>query len=67
MLLSFYKNAKAQNYDFDRKKNEYFSRESVAPFALTTQVLRESEWTPDVLDRRQRHLIDVLKKEWRLG
>ena len=67
VLLSFYKNAKAQNYDFDRKKNEYFSRESVAPFALTTQVLRESEWTPDVLDRRQRHLIDVLKKEWRLG
>ena len=67
VLLSFYKNVKAQNYEFERKKSEYFQRDSVAPFALTTQVLNESEWTPGVLERRQRHLIEALKKEWRLG
>ena len=66
VLLSFYKNVKAQNYEFERKKSGYFQRDSVAPFALTTQVLNESEWTPDVLERRQCHLINALKKEWRL-
>ena len=66
VLLSFYKNVRAQNYEFGRKRSEYFQRKGVAPFALTTQVLTESEWTSDVLKRRQRDLIDVLKREWRL-
>ena len=35
------------------------------PFALTIQVLNESEWTPEVLERRQCNLINALKKEWR--
>lgn len=67
VLLSRRKNSSAQNYEFDRKKREYFQRAGVAPFALTTQVVSESEWTPDVLERRQRSLIDALKKEWQLG
>ena len=67
VLLSFYKNSQAQNYEFARKKQAYFSKEGVAPFALTTQVLNEPEWSPSVLERRQRHLIDLLKQEWRLG
>ena len=29
-------------------------------------MLSEVEWTPEVLERRQRKLIDVLTKEWRL-
>ena len=66
VLLSRTKNSSAQNYDFVRKKKEYFQRGSVAPFALTTQVLAEDEWTPGVLQRRQRELINALKKEWRL-
>ena len=66
VLLSHRKNAKAQNYDFERKKTEYFQRGGVTTFALTTQVVTESEWTPKVLDRRQRELIDALGKEWRL-
>lgn len=67
VLLSRRKNWQALNYDFDRKKTEYFQRGSVAPFALTARVLAESEWTPKVLARRQRELIDAFKKEWRLG
>ena len=66
VLLSRTKNAKAQNYDFDRKKAEYFNRGSVPNFALTIQVITEKAWTPRVLEKRQKELIDLLKSEWRL-
>ncbi len=67
VLLSFRKNTSASNWDFDRKKSTYFQRGGTAPFALTTQVVNEKEWTPAVLERRQRELVGLLKKEWRLG
>lgn len=67
VLLSFRKNTRASNWEFERKKDEYFRRRGVSPFALTTQVLAENEWTPAVLERRQRELIGRLKAEWRLG
>jgi len=66
VLLSRTKNSQALNYDFNRKKTAYFQRGGVVTFALTTQVVAESEWTPEVLQRRQRELINALKKEWRL-
>ena len=66
VLLSRRKNYRASNYEFDRKKGEYFQQRDVSPFPITTQVLRETEWTPEVLKRRQQELINVLKKEWRL-
>ena len=66
VLLSLRKNSRAQNYDFDRKKNEYFQKGKVPTFALTLQVLNETEWTPEVLMRRQRKLLNALKKGWRL-
>ena len=68
VLLSRRKNTRASNYDFEEKKFQYFQAgNSVTPFALTTQVVNESEWTPEVLRRRQVELIEVLKEEWRLG
>ena len=66
VLLSHRKNASAQNHDFDRKKDEYFQKGRVPTYALTLQVLNESEWTPEVLKRRQRKLLNALRKEWRL-
>lgn len=67
VLLSRRKNSQAGNYDFTKKKSMYFAgRDGVSPFALTTQVLRESEWTPDVVERRQRELVARLKQLWRL-
>ena len=66
VLLSRKKNSQAQNYEFERKKNEYFQRNGVSTFALTTQVIPESEWTVQVLERRQECLIAVLKRHWRL-
>ena len=67
VLLSRRKNSQASNWDFERKKKEYFQRKGVVSFALTTQVVSEPEWTPRVLERRQRQLIDALSAEWRLG
>lgn len=67
VLLSRAKNAQASNYTFAKKKDIYFtSRTGVSPFALTTQVLRESEWTPQVVERRQRELLAHLAQLWRL-
>jgi hypothetical protein len=67
VLLSCAKNTLAQNYDFHVKKQKYFTTKTcVSPFALTTQVLREQEWTPEVMARRQKELINVLKNLWRL-
>ena len=67
VLLSRQKNASASNWDFRRKKSEYFQRKGVPPFPLTTQVVNESEWTPVVLERRQNELIELFREEWRLG
>ena len=66
-LLSRQKNTQAQNFDFERKKCEYFQKRDVATFALTSQVLSEPEWAPQVLERRQRDLLGRLKAEWRLA
>jgi len=67
VLLSRSKNSKAQNFEFEAKKEKYFTgSDGVAPFALTTQVLKEQKWTPDVIERRQRELLKRLKQLWRL-
>ncbi len=66
VLLSRRKNGQAQNWDFDRKKREYFERGGVAPFALTAQVLARQQWTPEVVEERQRELVGLLKTTWRL-
>lgn len=64
LLLNRRKNSSAGNCDFDVKKERYFkSGKGVAVFALTTQVLGEPVWTPSVIERRQRVLVETLIKE----
>lgn len=65
-LLTRKKNSSASNYDFDKKKNAYFTKGGVSPFVLTTQVIQHSEWTVDELEERQRQLLDVFESHWRL-
>lgn len=67
VLLSHRKNSRAQNYDFDKKKEVYFKKGGMPTFPLTLQVLNENEWTPEILERRQKSLLNILKREWRLG
>jgi hypothetical protein len=67
VLLSRQTNHEANNYDFAKKKSVYFSnRQGASPFALTSQVLRESAWTPAVLQKRQHELMSKLANYWRL-
>jgi hypothetical protein len=66
-LLSRRKNAEAQNYDFDKKKQKYFATDKgISPFVLTTQVLQKTEWTPAVINQRQNEQLQKLKTLWRL-
>lgn len=68
LLLNRRKNSEAQNYEFDVKKERYFtSKKGVAVFALTTQVLNEKRWTAEVIERRHRELIGVLSDAWGLN
>jgi hypothetical protein len=68
LLLNRNKNSQAQNYDFVTKKEKYFSPAAgVTGFALTTSVITEPVWTPDVVERRQAELTGILAKEWELN
>lgn len=66
LLLNRKKNSSARNYEFDRKKNSYFTKGGVSPFPLTTQAISENEWTPEVVAKRQKQLLETLKDVWRL-
>jgi uncharacterized protein with ParB-like and HNH nuclease domain len=68
VLLSRRKNSEAQNYEFETKKEKYFKTSvGIVPFPLTTQVLQEHEWTPEVIEGRQQELINRLRDTWRLN
>jgi hypothetical protein len=61
------KNSSAQNYEFEKKCKVYFAgTKHVSSYALTTQVMAEDEWTPEVVEDRQKQLLDVLIKNWNL-
>ena len=67
VLLPRRKNSEAQNFDFDVKKQKYFSSaKGVSSFALTSQVLKETDWTPAIVENRQTQLLGTLKSLWRL-
>lgn len=65
VLLNRAKNSQAGTYDFAVKKEKYFtSRTGSVPFALTSQVLQRTDWTPEVLEQRQKELLGRLAEEW---
>ena len=65
-LLTRKKNSGASNYEFEKKKTAYFTSGGISPFVLTTQVLRNSDWTPTVVKARQAELMNKLEEHWRL-
>ncbi|BAD59294.1 DUF262 domain-containing protein [Nocardia farcinica] len=68
LLLNRRKNSQVRNYDFAAKKSKYFTTSTgSAVFALTTQVLGYDEWTPAIVEKRQRELTDLLVREWELN
>ena len=67
VLLSRGKNIKAENFDFDEKKQKYFFADNVStPFVLTNEIRDYREWTLPTIEQRQKHLMHVLKQLWRL-
>lgn len=67
LLLTRRKNSQARNWDFQKKKEKYFTgKGGVTPFALTTQVVSEPAWTEAVLETRQTKLLQVLTETWAL-
>ena len=61
-------NSEASNKDFDIKKNTYFvNKKGTTSYALTTQVIQNTEWTPEVIADRQAYLIDVFEDHWELS
>lgn len=61
------RNSSAQNYPFKKKCQAYFSgKDNVSSYSLTTQVLNHDEWTPKIVKKRQKELLEVMKDKWRL-
>ncbi len=61
------KNSEVQNFDFDKKKNVYFTgKKGTTAYPLTTQVVHETIWDEQTVVKRQQALIKVFTDEWNL-
>lgn len=67
VLLAHRKNAAASNFDFNRKKNEYFAPGDTCPFVLTSEVRQLTAWNPQTIRARQVEMLSRLAKSWQLG
>lgn len=60
-------NTQASNWDFEKKKQKYFSSDNgSSPFVITQEVLRTEKWTLSHLKERQSRLIQKLADVWAL-
>jgi hypothetical protein len=60
-------NIRASNWDFERKKSEYFaSEDGSSPFVITQEVLRTTQWSLEHLAERQQRLLKKLAEIWQL-
>jgi Protein of unknown function (DUF1524)/Protein of unknown function DUF262 len=67
VLLTRRINTKASNWDFQRKKQQYFaSEDGSSPFPITQAVLQTPTWNSHFLIERQNKLLAVLAKLWKL-
>lgn len=68
VLLTRAKNSQARNFDFQKKKTSYFQAVGgVTSFALTSQVIQQSDWTPEIVEQRQQQLVQILIDAWGLN
>ncbi len=64
VLLNSRKNASAQNYDFDLKKEKYFAPGDSCAFTLTSEVRAQQTWTADDIEKRQEEILRRFAKDW---
>lgn len=66
--LSGQRNSQARNYDFAKKRDVYFlNGNKTTPYALTAQLLAETDWTPAIVEARQKRLLAAFAKHWELN
>jgi hypothetical protein len=65
-LLTRKKNSAARNYEFEKKKTAYFSKNGISPFVLTTQVLKAKEWNEHFIIQRQGELLAIFERHFGL-
>ena len=63
-MLSRKKNAAAQNYDFDKKKNKYFQTGNQSIFPLTIDILNQEQWTVQQVKENQQKYLNILTNLW---
>lgn len=67
VLLSRIKNSQANNRAFSDKKVGYFSdKKGKTKYVLTQDVLKETDWTPEILKARRKKLRKKLDEIWQL-
>ena len=67
-LLNRRQNSAAKNWDFATKKAKYFQKKTGgSPFQITSQVLKETSWTPATFERRQAEAVAKLEEVWELA
>lgn len=59
ILLSKRKNSSASNYEFKNKKEKYF-KGRISDFSRSQKILTYTEWTCEVLEKRQEDIIKLL-------
>ena len=68
VLLTKRINTRASNWDFERKKTEYFaSKDGTSLFPLTQGVLQTGRWSVEDLITRQAQLLGKLRAVWALN
>ena len=66
--LTRQRNSAAQNYDFAIKKEKYFqTKNGTSSYTLTTQVLSQEKWAPEIVRDRQQYLLSVFEARWDLS
>jgi hypothetical protein len=66
VLLNFRKNSAARNFDFDKKKTEYFATGDASPFILTNEVRSRKTWKITDMEERRELLLERLASAWGL-
>jgi uncharacterized protein with ParB-like and HNH nuclease domain len=65
-LLCGRKNSAAQNYSFEKKKEIYLKRGNKVSFDMTKKICDEKEWTVDMLEKRQKELLEKAAEIWQI-
>ncbi|MDD3470913.1 MAG: DUF262 domain-containing HNH endonuclease family protein [Thermoguttaceae bacterium] len=63
--LSFRKNVQVSNKDFPSKKAGFIATKC-SPWAMTLALNNYADWTPEIVEQRQKELLDTLVSGWQL-